>query len=83
MYQPRAPFPEAIASARRRLGTAQRSVEILRSILVEAEPASTLAETVRDWLHERERSVYSRRLELEALLRERRQPPPPARRWAR
>jgi hypothetical protein len=73
MYQIRSPSPQSIANARRRLGSAERSVELLRSILTEAAPASEAATSVRAWLNERERSLYCRRLELDALLRQRRQ----------
>jgi hypothetical protein len=83
MHAPHVPSPESIASARRSLGTAEASVEILRSILAEAAPASVLARTARAWLDQRERSVFCRRLELDALLRERRHPAAPSRIGAR
>jgi len=83
MHHQRASFRDPIASARRRLGTAELSVEILRSILGEADPASPVARTAREWLHQRERSVFCRRLELDALLRERRHPAAPSRIGAR
>jgi hypothetical protein len=83
MYQPHLPSPDSIASARRKLGTAELSVDILQSILSEAPPASVVAKTARAWLHERERSVFCRRLELDALLKERRSPQRAARTWLR
>jgi hypothetical protein len=76
------PSPQSIARARRKLGCAETSVAILRSIVSETAPASVAARTAREWLHERERSVFCRRLELDALLRERRAAPP-ARTWVR
>jgi hypothetical protein len=79
MPEPQIPLPEAIASARRSLGVAEESVAILRSILAEAPPASPVAWTARAWLSQRERSVFCRRLELDALLRERRRPRDPRR----
>ena len=70
------PTRQTIAKARQRLGAAELSVEILQTFVSEAAPESLVAGTARAWLHERERSVYSRRLELDALLKARREADP-------
>ncbi len=68
------PTRQTITKARERLGAAEASVEILRSIVADAD--SVAAGIARPWLHECERSVFCRRLELEALLRARREASP-------
>ncbi len=64
--------PDATQSAFERLRRAERCADALRALLREVRSSSDAYEDVLGWLKYWERAVFSRRLELDALWKERR-----------
>jgi exonuclease VII small subunit len=68
----RFPDPPPISQALQRAATAERLVEHLRALLGELDRSTAAYDLALAWLKECERAAFNRRLELEALLKERR-----------
>ena len=66
------PAPATIPVAQDRATKAQARVEHLRALLGELDRSSAAHDLALAWLKECERAAFNRRLELEALLKERR-----------
>jgi hypothetical protein len=64
--------PDTIASAQRRLRRCEAGIALLQDLLAGLTPRTRGYDAVLTWLHELERSRFCRRLELDALSRERR-----------
>lgn len=64
--------PPPISLALQRAAQAELRVEHLRALCCELDRSSAAHDLVLAWLEECERAAFNRRLELEALLKERR-----------